>query len=868
MIWHRIVLWLVVLTLFTAVVCVCAAEEWRNFIYTGDITSICATGATIWVGTKGGVVGLDKESGALRHFTRADGLVRPSIWHLATDPDCLGGDGSVWAATQYGLAQFVGGGFMSFPSFVHGVQDSCVPRGFAIDHDGAKWLATSDGALCFDGESWRTFDPSNSPLLTKNLQAVAVDRQNNKWFSTQETSTESAKGVFRFDGQTWENFTTENSGLAGNYVTAIGADAQDAVWFAARNEAGFGSASRLFEGNWTTFDNVPAGVEKILMDAVGSVWFVRSNSLLCFDGASWITYNYQNTPLPMTGIASLCFDGDGDPWVGMDGGSILTYDGSGMRSLDITLEGPAALDIATLAAIPPGGPLGALFCMTYKESSAGVTVYDFISNSWSTLNSENCPIASFVDSVAIDLDGTVFIGTGYGVYSYDGGIWGDFTVDPDTLPYPWWNRIYRIGVDSQNVKWLSHAEALEEDGTHHLLITSYDGTLWQSFDLAQYPQMPGAFWCRCFAEGPDGGRWFGYQSLGLAYISRDMSAQFVFTKDNSPLPWASVNAIWFDQDGQIWAAGSDGTSQSQKSLLHFDGEELKTLTTENVGLPSNEINFITRDLNGEYWFATSRGVSVFDGEGWITLDTDNSPITSRNARSIAFDFMGNRWMATSQGLSVLMAGPLSNHYPRDPRASALWRTALPNDALNLTAEASDPDLDPLEFRFMGPDGFTSEWSTEALQISFATAGTYRLQASAKDSRKAVSRWSAPLEVAVMEQYSPFVSVSSTRESYRPGQTLSAAVYLENRGATRSVDAYLGILLPDGTELYYPDFGSVRTTFELTLTTGSRLGPLVFYEGEVTGAFARGEYTLFAVLLDPTTGQTVYESRAGFRVSIN
>ena len=169
---HRIVLWLVVFTLVTAVVGACGAEEWRNFIYTGDITSACATGTTIWVGTKGGIVALDNESGALMHYTRADGLVRPNIWHLATDID-----GSVWAATQHGLARFGGGGFMCFPSFVHGVQEGCVPWGFAIDQDGVKWLATGDGALSFDGQTWRTFDPSNSPLLTKGaIQTYPISR--------------------------------------------------------------------------------------------------------------------------------------------------------------------------------------------------------------------------------------------------------------------------------------------------------------------------------------------------------------------------------------------------------------------------------------------------------------------------------------------------------------------------------------------------------------------------------------------------------------------------------------------------------------------------------------------------------------------
>ena len=857
---NRIVVWLVVFTLVMAVIGACAAEEWRNFIYTGDITSMCATGTTIWVGTKGGIVALDKESGAQRHYTRADGLVQSSVWHLATELN-----GSLWASTESGwLAQFAGGRFMSFPSYVNGVQKGTNPWGFAIDHDGVKWLATGDGALSFDGQTWRTFDPSNSALLTKFLTAVAVDRENNKWFSAPGSSTEPAKGVYRFDGQTWENFTTENSGLWANYVTAIGADAQGGVWFAAINAQGVGAASRLLEGNWTTFENV-AG-DEIVTDPAGNVWFVLTGTLRCFDGAAWTRYDSSNTPLPTSGITALCFDGAGQPWVGIDGGSLLTYDGSSVRSVNITLEGPAALSIRTLAGLPPGGPLGALFCMTYANGT-GVTVYDFLLNTWRTYTSKNSPIAAVVassanvvDAVAIDRQGVIFIGTLGGVYSYDGVVWCDFTVDPNTLPYPYWNRIYLIGVDSQNVKWFSHANAQDGNENHHLLITSYDGGVWQSFDLAQYAQPGLELLCRCFAEDLDGGRWFGYTWPGVAYISRDLSSQMVFTKENSPLPWNGANAIWFDQDGQVWVAGA--------SLLHFDGEKLETLTTANTGLPSNAVSFITRDLNGEYWFATSRGVSVYDGEGWITLDTDNSPIASRGVNSLAFDFMGNRWMATSGGLSVLMAGPLSNHYPKDPKASVLWQTALPNEALNFTAQANDPDGDALVFRFMRPDGTTSGWSADALELSFATAGTYRLRASARDSKKAVSCWSAPLEVAVMEQYSPFISVSANRQSYRPGQTLSAAVYLENRGAPRAVQAYLGVVLPDGSELYYPDFGSGRTTFEISLSSGSRVGPLVFYEGEVTAGFPTGEYVFFAVLLDAATGETVYESRAGFTVRNN
>jgi len=846
------------LTFLVGLIASVSAEEWQNFVYTGNITSVCASSTTVWIGTKGGVVALDKPTGQLTHHTRANGLVELYVSGLAVDIN-----GSLWAAGQFShLSQLIGGGWMSIPPAIHGIQSNPYNEGFAIDHDGAKWFATQGGVLRFDDVGWTTFDPTNSPLETQYMAAVAVDLDNTKWFSTKDFPPDHpAIGVYSFDGESWQNFTPENSGLRTSNVGAIGVDAAGGVWFA----AGFPEvgASRFLDGIWTTHDEVSYGVHQITTAPDGNLWFASKFKLQCFDGTVWSEYSSENSPLPGqadNAITSICFDSDGDLWVGTDELGLFMFDGQEWTIRDITFSGPAALNIAQLSVLPPGGLVDPSVWMAYYSGEPGVTNYNFGFNTWQTYTRQNSPIdATAVRTATVDRDGVVWLGTSLGVYSFDGTVWADHTQDPDTLPYRWWNDIWFAAVDRENVKWFCHGDAMDTEGTHHILITSFDGTVWQSHDFGDYHGLP---WPKCFAEDPDGGKWVGY---GFGLLHFDGTGHVIYTPENSPLPYERVNAIRIEDNWEIWVSG--GRKTSEYCLLHLDGQTLEMLTTDNCGLASNGVKCMTRDMTGRYWFGTDRaGVSVYDGEGWITLDLDSSRISSNWVNSIVFDFLGNCWIATWEGLSVLMAGPLANHYPQEPRLSADWQTALPGETLTFSATANDPDGDALEFRFMQPDGTTSEWSADGHQMSFAAAGTYQLRASARDSKKAVSRWSAPLTMAVMDEYSPMIVVSTNREKYHSGQLLCATVHVENRGATKQVEAFVGVQLPDGTRLFYPDYSSTTTKFELSLDTGFKFGPFLFCELQINEAITPGEYTFFAELLDVATGDTVSDSEAVFDVS--
>jgi len=76
----------------------------------------------------------------------------------------------------------------------------------------------------------------------------------------------------------------------------------------------------------------------------------------------------------------------------------------------------------------------------------------------------------------------------------------------------------------------------------------------------------------------------------------------------------------------------------------------ETYTTSD-GLASDYVQAMAMDGEGNMWFGTNRGVSVFDGENWTTYDTSNSELVWKSVSAIAIDAQGNKWFGTKWGVS-------------------------------------------------------------------------------------------------------------------------------------------------------------------------------------------------------------------------
>ncbi len=95
--------------------------------------------------------------------------------------------------------------------------------------EGVLWLATSRGAVRYDGKNLTTYTTKEDGFLVDNVRDVIEDSRGNIWFATR------GGGTVRYDGETFHNRTTKN-GWAHNNISKVLESSDKDIWFA--TEAG------------------------------------------------------------------------------------------------------------------------------------------------------------------------------------------------------------------------------------------------------------------------------------------------------------------------------------------------------------------------------------------------------------------------------------------------------------------------------------------------------------------------------------------------------------------------------------------------------------------------------------------------------
>nr|HDM59186.1 hypothetical protein [Bacillota bacterium] len=658
-----------------------------------------------------------------------------------------------------------------------------------------------------------------------------MDSRNVKWFGTLMLGPEGS-GVYSFDGTEWKHYTAENSGLHSNTVTAIGADSQGNVWFSTYERG----HSRFDGTQWFESDDPAFCADHIREGPDGRVWFGAEAHLHGYDGTDWMKLDYSNSPFG-TSVSDFCFDGEGTLWVGTGEENLWSFDWDNWLVTNVASQGPAANNIEEVVVPPPGAPPSLQVWLSYtgNDSLKGTTVFDFSTGQWITYTEKNSSLPySDVESIAIDYDGVVWFGTQKGVASFDGENWQVYKQGTSGL---FRNSVTVVGVDRDNVKWFCHSYMTDISGKAIFAVSSFDGVNWAHYEK-ETPASLAMAEILCFAEGPNGAKWFGTIGDGLYCLA--LPAFYRFTPENSPLPWDTVSSIFFDSDGAMWIAGGQGPEPVR--LIRYGDGGVKFFSPETTGIVNKNVHCMNQDPAGRLYFGTARGLSVYDGVGWLTFDNKNSPMTSRYVKSVSLDWLGNTWIGTAGGLSVLMAGPFDNEYPERPTLSTEWRSVLAGEMVQLSAESVDPNGDELQFRFDWAGSETTDWQQVGQAAkAFDVPGRYPVKAQARDSKNAVSGWSMPFDVVVQEAYGPAAFAWTNSDSYAAGQTLVATVYAENRGEAHALDVLIYFELPDGARLYYPNWGADVSAIPVTLQSGAKVGPFDVLQFELPDWLDPGNY---------------------------
>ncbi|MBA4406416.1 hypothetical protein C0389_03995 [bacterium] len=199
------------------------------------------------------------------------------------------------------------------------------------------------------------------------------------------------------------------------------------------------------------------------------------------------------------------------------------------------------------------------------------------------------------------------------------------------------NVLSRVVVDKNNNKWIGSID-------HGLM--KFDGKKWTSYENSGF--ITGTF-VQDLLVDKRGRLWIG-TSRSLTLFDGISWQSF-----NDKLPSSFVTAIEEDVNGNIWIATLSG-------LVKYDNNSFKTFTSQNSGVPLENLSSLSSSKTGEIWVGSSTsGVLRFNGSSWTRFVTSGMDLETRNVSDIVQDLIvdnsGNVWsfQNSDPGLQVVSA---------------------------------------------------------------------------------------------------------------------------------------------------------------------------------------------------------------------
>jgi ligand-binding sensor domain-containing protein len=279
---------------------------------------------------------------------------------------------------------------------------------------------------------------SANGLPSDNVNGVAVDGNNLKWFGTQE-------GVSRYNDTTFTNFKKAD-GLIDNYINCIATDVNNNVW------VGTDIGISKFDGtHWTSYTKTDGLIDNtvnfIAGDTDGSVWIATGSGTSHFNGTTWKNYTTADG-LPSDYISYIAVDGSGNKWFGTYLGGLSKFNGSTFTNFTIADSLPDNNIISIAMGKDNTKWIGTYF---------GVAVFDSQDKWTATYRKKDGLFNDFVMDIGMDSKGTMWFGQ-FDPYTQDGGltrktntVWKVFTTADGLINAP----VKRLAVDKKDKIWIA-----------------------------------------------------------------------------------------------------------------------------------------------------------------------------------------------------------------------------------------------------------------------------------------------------------------------------------------------------------------------------------------------------------------------------
>jgi len=184
-----------------------------------------------------------------------------------------------------------------------------IVRNIIQDRKGNIWIASWEGIFKYDGKS---FTNITGKVSSARFFSALEDRKGNLWFGS------IGSGVYYYNGKSFRNFTTRD-GLLNNDVTCIYEDKAGNIWFG--TEYG---ASR-YDGKSFRNLKINGGINSIIEDKTGRFWFATTGNTFLYDGKKFTVFTHKDKPFD--NVRSIIEDKKGNVWLGGTDG-LWCYNGS------------------------------------------------------------------------------------------------------------------------------------------------------------------------------------------------------------------------------------------------------------------------------------------------------------------------------------------------------------------------------------------------------------------------------------------------------------------------------------------------------------------------------------------------------------
>jgi ligand-binding sensor domain-containing protein len=275
--------------------------EWTNYTHNKNTAQALAVqGNTIWVGTLGGVVKVDRQTGQRTFLDKSNtGLPGLSIYAVAADTN-----GNVWFGdSEAGLTHFDGINWMHYHTGNSGLPHNKV-NDIAVDSAGRVWVATQGGLARFDGTAWEIWNSYGT------VESVVAINDTVVWFGAQN------HGLIRLTDTIADIFNHINSPLPATYILDFCLQNNGILWVATT-----GGLVSISDTTWHVYTTANSPLPHNLIrcidaDTTGNVWIgSQTAGVVRKSGNTWTVYNQSNAPLPCNFTIAMVVDESGLPWI-------------------------------------------------------------------------------------------------------------------------------------------------------------------------------------------------------------------------------------------------------------------------------------------------------------------------------------------------------------------------------------------------------------------------------------------------------------------------------------------------------------------------------------------------------------------------